>query len=655
MKYFATLPTDEIGKDLITRVDDYYSFLQESGTLTKWNKAYRAYYGLSKDGMIDTTEIGSGGSQGELSILKVNHVRNLVQHLLNMTTAQRPAMQPRATNSDFKSQSQTILASGVLDYYLREKKLESALKKSVELALVFSEGFVTVEWDATSGEVYSTNPDTGAPVYEGDIKYEARTPLDVIRDAEKLSAEDDDWKIVRTFKNRFDLAEKYPEYAEDILRLNVSEEYFRRYSFQRRGRKIRNDVPVYTLFHRKSEAVPNGRQVVFLPSGLVLLDVALPYREIPVYRNAPGDLVGTPFGYTPVYDLLGIQQAIDSLYSIVTTNQLTNGVSNVMVPKGSDLSVQQISQGLNLIEYDRDLGKPEVLNLTFTPGEIFSQIRKLEEAMETLSGVNSVVRGNPEASLKSGAALAMVASQAIQFNSGLQQSYVAVMEGVGTATINTLRDFATVPRVAYIAGKHNRPLMKEFKGDDLAQINRVTVEVTNPVSKTPAGRLEIANQLMQGGLIKRPEQYISVLETGKLEPLIENEMSELLLVRAENEQLSEGQLPIATAVDDHKMHILEHKSVLASPEARSNPTLVKNATAHILEHIELLRTTDPALLELIGQKPLAPAQTPSAPGPIPEVMDATNPVVQNAQSVNLPQMPTNPLSGSPYDPQTGGL
>ena len=52
--------------------------------------------------------------------------------------------------------------------------------------------------------------------------------------------------------------------------------------------------------------------------------------------------------------------------------------------------------------------------------------------METLSGVNSVARGNPEASLQSGTALAMVQSQALQFMSGLQQSYIQLIEDVGT-------------------------------------------------------------------------------------------------------------------------------------------------------------------------------------------------------------------------------
>ena len=47
---------------------------------------------------------------------------------------------------------------------------------------------------------------------------------------------------------------------------------------------------------------------------------------------------------------------------------------------------------------------------------------------ETVSGVNSVVRGNPEKSIKSGAALATIQAQAIQFMNGLQQSYIFLID-----------------------------------------------------------------------------------------------------------------------------------------------------------------------------------------------------------------------------------
>jgi selenophosphate synthase len=72
--------------------------------------------------------VRSGGKAGNLSMIKVNHYRNLGQHLVQLTTAQKPAPQPIATNTDAKSQKQVTLAKGILDYYSREKRVDRFLR-----------------------------------------------------------------------------------------------------------------------------------------------------------------------------------------------------------------------------------------------------------------------------------------------------------------------------------------------------------------------------------------------------------------------------------------------------------------------------------------------------------------------------------------------
>jgi len=237
--------------------------------------------------------------------------------------------------------------------------------------------------------------------------------------------------------------------------------------------------------------------------------------------------------------------------------------------------------------------------------------------------------------LKSGAALALVASQAVQFASSLQQSYYKMIELAGTATITILRDYAKTPRVAMIAGKYNRSLMKEFTGDDLTQVSRVVTEIVNPLARTAAGRRELAQDMIQAGLIKRSEEYLSVITTGNLEPLYENEEASLLLIRAENELLSNGKRPVAVITDDHRLHILEHRTVLDSPEARQNLSLVENTTQHLQEHLNLLKTADPALLSLLGQQ--APQSLSESINPhLGEMLNPANPRTQEAgQSLPL--------------------
>lgn len=641
-QYFATLPADQIAPEIMKKVEQYKEYLLESGRLSLWRKSYQAYYRPSTKG----GRLNKSGPASEFTTISVNHYRNLLVHLKTMTMQQRPAFDPKATNTDYKSQAQTILASGLLEYYLKEKKMERNIKTALEHSLVFGEGFVRADWDAQSGEAFGVNPETGAEIKQGDLRYANFMPFQVSRDYTKMDNMEQDWYVLETYQNRYTLAAKYPELSEKILNLPSKLDDDDKYKPLWFQNEETDDVTVYEFYHRSTEAVQSGRITMLLSSDIVLLDGPLPYRQLPVYRISPEDQIGTPFGYTVGYDLLPVQEAIDGLYSTVLTNQTTFGVQNIAVPQGHNLGVTQIAGGLNLIEYDSKLGKPEALNLTSTPPEIFNFITQLEQLAETLSGVNSVARGNPEASLKSGSALALVAQQAINFTASLQQSYAQLLEDLGTATINILRDFASVPRIAVIAGKSNRSLMKQFTGDDLDLINRVTVDMGNPLSKTAAGRVEIAENLMANSLIKDADQYIQVLTTGRLEPAIEGTQAELLNIKAENEEMSEGRMVPVMVTDEHLKHILEHKTILASPDARRNPQIIQLVTQHLQEHLNFLM--DPMyapMLQALGQASMAPPPMPaSAPGVPSEVIDATNPVTQEAAQVNMPNMPVDPMA-----------
>ena len=84
-----------------------------------------------------------------------------------MTTSQRPAFEAKAINDDYKSQTQCILAQGLLDYYMREKRLEKHLKRAVETSLWAGEGYISLEWDASEGREYGA--DDGEIIKDGDI------------------------------------------------------------------------------------------------------------------------------------------------------------------------------------------------------------------------------------------------------------------------------------------------------------------------------------------------------------------------------------------------------------------------------------------------------------------------------------------------------
>ena len=656
--YFAQQDADKRAAILLDRATSWYQTLESSGYKEKLKTMWCAYHGTYFDSNDDSHSITFGGEQGELVQIAVNHLRNIAQHMLNMITGSRPMMQARSINTDYKSLVQTKLANGLLDYYMRDHRLEEYLKTAVEMSIVLGSGYIKMEWNATTGEVFDFNEDLGVEIREGDLEFSNLSPFDVYFDTNREDKRHD-WVVCRSFKNRFDIAAKYPEFREKILALPTKSdiEYFSLFTFHHDETDL---IPVYEFYHKRTESMPDGLYQLFLSEDVTLLESNMPYRNLPIYCIAPAYYLGTPFAYTPMFDLLGLQDAVNSLYSTVLTNQTAFGVQNILVPQGSNISISELSGNLNVIEANQQFGEVKALNLTQTPKEIFDFIIMLEKAMETISGVNSVSRGNPDPNLRSGTSLALVQSMTLQYISGLQQSYVSLIEDMGTGIINTLKDHANVPRVATIVGKGNRTYLKEFSGSDLSSVSRVVVDIGNPLARTTAGKVEMAEQMMQMGVIKTPEQYLTVVNTGQLDSLTEDTQSQLFLVKAENERLVNDEPIMAVLTDTHDLHIREHATVLSDPELRFDPELVRRVTEHIQEHIGFLQTTDPNILGMLGQQPLSPpGGTPNAPqqpdmptnqsmqgGQIDNTMGgppvATQLDQMGAAPTNLPNVPTVP-------------
>lgn len=662
--YFAKQASQKIGNQLKSRIDRYYTFMSQSGIFRRQWRSNCHYFGVSPASNAQTDMIRSGGKSGQLAMIKVNHYRNLGQHLVQLTTSQKPSPQPVATNTDAQSQKQCTLAKGILDYYSRQKRIDRSLRDAAQLAVTGAQGFIQTTWDLdASGQ-------------QGDVKITVLPSCQVIRDPNKMSFQQLDWVITRHWMDRFVASDKFaPDQPlgqdntgvvqasnpirQKILSQNTKQNYDRQrmpmvnwmLNPQMFGQS--DDIAIYHFWHKRDASLPDGRYVICLQDGTVLFDGDMPYAQIPVRRITTGDLIGTSFGYSPMFDLLVLQQAVDALYSAVATNQLTFGVQLIMAMKGQDIDYKQMARGLSFIQYSSPDGKPQPLNLTHTPKEVFQFIGQLQKVMETISGVNAVVRGDPPQSLKSGSALALVQAQAITFSSGLQSSYAHLVQDVYTDVINILKKFSTTKKVITIVGKYNRSMLQSFTGDSISKVNRVVVQVGSPLEQTVPGRMQIAQDLIQSGMITKPQEYMSIIKTGSLQSMLEGDHAQLILIRSQNQLLAQGKPVYAMVTDDHSLHIRQHRCVLATPQSRQDPALVSTITQHMMEHVAMLG--DPMLqplLQVLGQATMAPPGMPSQGG----TNGPVKPQEKSSQpgQPKMPNLPKNPATKQPWNPQDGG-
>lgn len=686
-EYWAAESGDEFASELRHAIMRYYRQMDATGRTDVWRRSVRTYYGLDAEGSWrNSSAITYGGEQGELVMLRVNHYRNLIQHMLTMTTSSRPSFSARAMNDDQRSLVQARIAEGLIDYYLDEYNVEDDSVRAVEYALVFGEGWLSLTWDAEKGDQYGVEQvpviaDDGSEVYDemgepvmrerivysGDISSYVSGPMDVVRDIARRD-DDHDWLCQRIMSNRYDLMERYPEHADDIENLEskpadteaVLFDYVNSYATTTSS----DIIPAYYFYHKATDALPKGRFSI-LVGDILLHDGPMPYSDIPIYPLVPSMQFNTSSGYSGNWDLLALSQAMDSLMTTAMTNHEAFGVQNVLVPYGSDIEVNDLSGGLRMVQFNAAAGEPKPLELLSISSHTYKLMDAITGMMETLSGVNSVARGNPEKNLESGAALALVHSMAIQYNNGLQRAYGRMMEKTVTGLIRMLQAYASTPRLAEVLGANERPNLIEFTGDDIRSVRRIKVDLSSPLLRTAAGRVQLADRLLERQAITA-QQYLDVVATGRLSPILDGPRAELSLIKSENERLSDGQPVRATPMDNHRLHIQEHKVILADPGIRFNDELMTEILNHIQEHVEMAQE-HPAIMILTGQEPIPGGAPPGPPeGAMPEGaapgmgepgevpgMEGGRALGENPEGPELPQMPKNPLNGERYSPQGG--
>lgn len=624
-EYWAAKPASEVVAELEGKRESWDSQNVMTGQKLKWLTSYQYYYGRhfkTSSGMTEHS-IQQAGKSGELTLVKANHYRNLIRHTLALTTTQKPSFDAKAINSDVESINQARLANSILDAYLKDKKLGRNVKDAAEQALIFGTGFVYMKWEPTLGEAIAATKNEDGSLnmqYEGDVEASTVSVFDVVLDQSKEDFSKLDWFDVREFKNKFDLASSNPEMYDDIVELPTRDDA--RYGkFQYNESTESNDVPVYAFYHKRTSSMPNGRYILYCSSDVILYDGPYPYsNKLNLFRIIPGVHFGSVYGYSDFFDVISLQEANNMTLSTMTTNAASFGVQSVLVPEGSNVTVDQVSEGLAFIKYNPAAGKPEPLQLSANSPQTTELNQITASLMEMQSGINSAARGNPDSSTKSGVAISLVQSMAIQYTSSFQQSWAELLEDVGEFTLDLLRTFANTERMIAMAGKFNKGAMQSFTKDKLKNVKRVTVDLGNPMARTMAGRASIADALLSKGLIKNPQEYLTVLSSGSLEAMTEGPQSEVILIRQENEAMLEGRFQDVHAIkgDAHILHAQEHKTLLSNPSVRMNSAITAGVLMHIQEHEMLYKTQDPFYAALSGEPPAPPQMMgPPQPGMMP--------------------------------------
>ena len=630
--YFAKLKKDEVVSEILTRTntllqDNYWEGLYRNG---------RFYYNFDNYFNEDSS-LKRAGDVGQLLKVSCNQARSLIRNVVTLVASDRLAFECIALSNDEATFASTRVAKSIIEDVVSRKNVDKLQDLAIEKALVYGSSFYVCKWNTALGEPY-VRDEKGGTLFTGDVDIQVKSPDEVLFDLNCRSWNEVEWVIIRQRMNKYTIAAQYKKFADKLDGLSgiMDEENTEGFSFSE------DMIEVLEFYHKPTPAIPEGRMVVFVNDEIVLFDGPNPYKGLPVEPCIPTQMGNTLRGYALYSDLLPLQEMLDNEISSISSNHAAYGVQNVLVPRDCDIDIESMS-GLQIIQYTSEGGVPSPFNLAQSSPELFKMIDVYKQNMMEISGINSTVRGAPPAGLTSGVAIATLSANSIKFASPYVKASQIALEKLMEMVVAQFKLFATSERTLAILGANSSYITLRFTQADIETISHIKMRTKNALSDTVSGRMEIANQLLQTGLITNQQDYLKVLETGELDVLTDEMSTEDDLIQSENEEMRGGNEVQALIWDDHVSHISKHKMLLNNPIIRRESSIIGIVLAHIDEHLSLIENGDPRVLEMAMSDSLspdaimkksAPAQTGVQP-PVPNMEMVAEATDQPAQPLPL--------------------
>jgi hypothetical protein len=693
-QYWASLSPDETTQEVWDRIEAYRRSIKNSQLYPRWVRAFRSRHGLGDANTGEASTITRRGSKGHRAVVKSSVAAVDARHQLSIVSPVIPALDAIPVNTSYKTLSQVREGKRFFDYYVERRGLGKLLYQIAKHCQDFGVGWIVTDWDPFAGpiepqpELSPASPQPGAeaapldaqpapevqnngaapqPQTTGEIVFSVHTPLTLIEDTNQDSHHD--WFICRDKANRWELVARYPNLRTEILDLPSihDDDQWMAHDFRVEGMERKGDqtdlVAVWTLHHKACRAMPQGRMLRIVSADCWLFDGPYPYPELSRSTMIADPIWNTSMGDSTFHHALGVQAALDRALSANVTNILALGHQLVSI-QDENFEIQELSDGVSAIVNKPGPGgePPRGVTLVANQEETHRTVEVLERYVHMSLGVNSVIRGDPDANIKSGAFAGLLVQQAAQYNSPAQYAFQRCVEDVGNQMLVVLKKFASRPIMGEISGPNGEWRLKQFTQDDFSGIHRLVAKPGNPAEQTAAFKKSKADQLLEAGLITSKSEYDTMVEARSDELGTEDEETEELQMLLENEDMlsfSQGKetigpmvpsppppapppqagpdgmpLPPAPAppapvdgqgmpivcppvliTDDDAKHVRKHKSVLDSPAARANERLIDTVGAHIRWHLQNAATKPPDLAAILGEMPPAPPAPP--PGAVP--------------------------------------
>lgn len=626
--YFAVDTWQKVIAALDERERNYWTTINSRGLPNLWRLNYAQAFGMDPNTRRNATQkLQYAGASDAFVRFRMNITRSHVKQRIQIAMGPRPSFRALAMNDDPGSLAQVGISSKVLDYVFRAAKGEQACFEALESDQWFGEGSIWARWDFEAGDQVpylakepANDQFTGQPLFNPDgtpllmdvprTKKSGQPQLSAVFPWEKFAdatARVSPWVCVKEKASKFEVAAQYPEVADKILsqQLKRDDPGMVELFCWDWGSVTTDQIVVKHFYHKPCKAVPGGRYLGYV-GDVKLWDVPCPLEnDMPIVSIRTAKYYGTAFGYPETSDLLAPQEMLDEVTSQTATNLIKHGNQSLWAEDGVEWDQARIAKGGGFFMLKQGQKPPQTIQWAAMPDSAKFLMEWLPSMMSDLSGMNPVVRGQPEANIQSGTFAALMLNIAEKFQSATQGEYDLALNSLGNMLLELVRANADTQFAAEVAGEGNAPYMKFFTREDFNGIRRVIIERQSPLMNNISGRFEVLNAVAQ---FPKPERgaAVQMLKTGDDAAFTEADMSTKILIRTENARMSKGIPADVSKSDNILLHNPEHQASLDRLRSQEPPTEPMEKQAweaaimahiqHMADHAVVWFDTDPVYL-----------------------------------------------------------
>lgn len=534
--------------------------------------------------------------------LRYNKLMPLAQNRAARLAKVPPKYDVRPESSQTEDKDAARLALDVINMVWDRERIN---QKRIPLIMWAQQGgfsFVKTSWDDCAGRPL------GDGTYEGDIRIDVVSPLEIFVDPLATTLQEAQWLIQAKVRKLDYFRDRYPkggEVKEEDAWL-LSTQYELRVNALNSGGpaatssdlQMKNSAIELSYYEKPSKKHPNGRQIVTANS-ILLEDKELPIGEIPFAKFDDVVIGGKFYSEAIISHARPYQDYLNQLVNkrAQWTSRLLAG--KYTAPYGHGLAPEALNnESGELLTYKPNAsapngGAPVQLQVPIMPQYAYEEQAHAEEAMNDLFGLNEISQGRIPQSGMPAAGMQILLEQDATRIGIVTENHEHAWADVGRHILKFVKGFYVTARLLKKAGKGLEYTVKPFVGSDIKNNTDVYVirGSTIPNSKVMQ-RQEILNAYQQGLLgdpqdPKLREKVLSMLEFGDVAEMWQDFSIDMAQINRGLDQMQKGGVPPVNEMDNHPLWVQEVNRFRKSDKFEKMPDNIKAIVeANIEEHLQ---------------------------------------------------------------------